>query len=126
MNIPENLFYTDKHEWVRFEGDTAIVGITDHAQEALGDIVFISLPVAGETIAQGDVLCEIESVKAASAVYAPVGGTVAEVNDALSGAPETLNQDPYGAWIVKLIGFEKNIALFTAAQYEKLLAEEEA
>lgn len=126
MNVPKNLFYTDKHEWVAFEGDLAVIGITDHAQDSLGDIVFVSLPQTGDTLAAGDTAAELESVKAASAVYAPVGGTVAEVNEALIGAPEKVNEDPYGSWFVKLSGYEKNDQLLDAAAYEKLLAEEEA
>jgi glycine cleavage system H protein len=126
MNIPQNLLYTDKHEWVSFEGDFALIGITDHAQEALGDIVFASLPQVGDTLAAGDSIAELESVKAASSVYAPVGGTVVEINDALTGAPEAINQDPYGSWLVKLSGYEKNDGLMDAAAYEKFVAEEEA
>ena len=126
MDVPKNLFYTDKHEWVAFEGDVALIGITDHAQDSLGDIVFVSLPEVGQVLAAGDTVAEIESVKAASAVYAPVGGTVAEVNEALSGSPEIVNQDAYGSWFIKLSGYEKNDGLMDAAAYEKFLAEEEA
>ena len=126
MNIPKDLLYTQKHEWLRIEGDKAVVGISDHAQEALGDIVFLSLPQVGDVVAEGAEIAEIESVKAASSVYAPVSGTICEVNDALSGEPEKINQDAYGAWLIKISGFEKNENLLDAAAYEKFLAEEEA
>lgn len=126
MNIPKNLLYTEKHEWLNIEGDTAVIGITDHAQEELGDIVFINLPQVGDALEKGGEVAELESVKAAAAVYAPVGGTVCEANEALIGQPELINQDPYGAWFVKLKDFDKPEALMDAAQYEKFLAEENA
>src|SRR5580704_4808150 len=100
---PENLRYTKEHEWVRVEGDAAVVGITDHAQEQLGDIVYVDLPKPGAHLEQGKTLGSVESVKAVSDIYAPVSGEVLEVNDALSTAPEKLNQDPHGdAWLVKI------------------------
>jgi len=103
MNIPEDLRYSPEHEWVRVEGTRARVGITDYAQDALGDIVFVDLPVVGSEVEPGGQLGELESTKSVSEIYAPVAGTVAAVNDALAGEPERINQDPYGeGWICEL------------------------
>ena len=103
MNIPEDLQYTESHEWVRIEGDTATIGITDHAQDELGDVVFVELPDEGATFDAGESFGTVESVKAVSDLYAPVGGEVVEVNSTLEDAPENINDDPYGeGWIVKL------------------------
>ena len=103
MNVPDNLRYTESHEWVRRESDgTVTIGITDHAQQALGDLVYVELPAVGRTLAARDAAAVVESVKAASDVYAPVAGEVIAVNEALSGAPEQVNADPYGAWLFKL------------------------
>lgn len=100
---PENFRYTKEHEWVRVEGDTGVVGITDHAQEQLGDIVFVDLPKPGTRVEQGKTFGSVESVKAVSDIYAPVSGEVLEVNDALATSPEKLNADPHGeAWLVKI------------------------
>jgi glycine cleavage system H protein len=100
---PENFRYTKEHEWVRVEGDTGVVGITDHAQEQLGDIVYVDLPKPGTRVEQGKTLGSVESVKAVSDIYAPVSGEVLEVNDALATSPEKLNADPHGdAWLVKI------------------------
>lgn len=102
-NIPAELRFAESHEWARLESDgTVTVGISDHAQEALGDVVFVELAEVGKTFAAGDQAGVVESVKAASDIYAPVGGEVIAVNDALSDAPEQLNEEPYGAWIFKL------------------------
>ncbi len=103
-NIPANLKYVASHEWIRDEGDGIVtVGITHHAQELLGDIVFIELPAVGRTLADGESAGVVESVKAASDVYSPIDGEVIEINAALEGAPETANSDPYGeAWFFKL------------------------
>jgi len=103
-NIPSDLKYAKSHEWVRLASDgTAIVGITDYAQNSLGDITYVQLPKVGATLKAGDTFGVVESVKAASDVYAPVGGTVTEVNKALDSAPETVNSSPYeGGWILKL------------------------
>ena len=103
MNIPSNLKYTKSHEWVRVEGDgTITVGITDHAQELLGDLVFVELPDVGKELAAEQEAAVVESVKAASDVYAPVAGTVTEVNAAVPDAPEAVNQDAYSAWLFKM------------------------
>ncbi|MDQ3943108.1 MAG: glycine cleavage system protein GcvH [Actinomycetota bacterium] len=124
MNIPEELQYTKSHEWVRIENDTATVGITDYAQEELGDIVFVELPEEGATLEAGDSFGTLESVKAVSDLYAPVGGEVVEVNEALNNSPEKINEDPYGdGWIAKLsVSGEGD--LLSATDYERLLEEE--
>jgi glycine cleavage system H protein len=126
MNIPSDLKYTKSHEWLRQETDgTVTVGITDHAQGALGDIVFLELPDAGRTVKAGEECAVVESVKAASDIYAPVAGEVVARNDAAIDAPESVNQDAYAAWLFKLkpsnpaeIG-----ALLDAAAYEKVADE---
>lgn len=125
MSVPEELQYTRSHEWVRTEGDTATIGITDHAQDELGDVVFVELPEEGATFGAGDAFGTIESVKAVSDLYAPVGGEVVEVNSALDDVPEKVNEDPYGdGWIVRLrVSGEGD--LLSAAEYEKVLEEEE-
>ncbi len=103
MSYPSHYKYTDQHEWVSVEGDIATVGITHHAQDALGDIVHVELPAVGKTIAKGKSACEVESVKAVSDVYAPISGTVTEVNGALDGNESVINSDPHGGgWLFKL------------------------
>jgi glycine cleavage system H protein len=100
---PTNYHYTKEHEWVRVEGDIGVVGITDHAQQELGDIVYVDLPKVGTTVEQGKTMASVESVKAVSDVYAPVSGEVVEVNGLLATSPEKLNEDPHGdAWLVKI------------------------
>jgi len=100
---PANFHYTKEHEWVRVEGDLGVVGITDHAQQELGDIVYVDLPKVGASVEQGKTLASVESVKAVSDVYAPVSGEVVEVNGLLATSPEKLNEDPHGdAWLVKI------------------------
>ena len=103
MNVPADLKYTDSHEWIRTEADgTLTIGITDHAQEALGDLVFIELPTVGRTVTAGEACAVVESVKAASDIYAPVAGTVVAVNDAVVATPEKINADAYANWLYKL------------------------
>lgn len=103
MNIPKNLHYTDTHEWVRFEDDAlAYVGITDFAQNALGDIVFVELPEIGCIVKKGEPVAVVESVKAASDVYAPLSGEIIEVNDALEDTPQNLNELPYESWLFSI------------------------
>ena len=103
MNIPEDLIYTEEHEWVRVTGENAIVGITDYAQSQLGDIIFLELPDVGDKIIAGEPFGEIEAVKTVSELYAPVDGTVIEVNSNLEDFPEKVNQDCYGdGWIIKI------------------------
>ncbi|MDP8945303.1 MAG: glycine cleavage system protein GcvH [Actinomycetota bacterium] len=124
MNIPEDLQYTDSHEWVRIEGDTATIGITDHAQDELGDVVFVELPDEGATFDAGESFGTVESVKAVSDLYTPVGGEVVEVNSALEDAPENINEDPYGeGWIVKLRTTDR-ADLLSPEEYEKVVEEE--
>lgn len=103
MNFPENLKYTSEHEWVRMEGDVAYVGITDYAQQQLGDIVFVDIPSVGETLAEGEIFGTIEVVKTISDLFLPISGEVIEVNEALEENPELVNSDPYGeGWIIKV------------------------
>jgi glycine cleavage system H protein len=125
MSVPEKLEYTKTHEWVRREGEEAIVGITDHAQEELGDVVFVELPEQGASFSAGDSFGVIESVKAVSDLYAPVGGEVVEANESLNDTPEKVNEDPYGdGWMIRLrISGEGE--LLSADEYERLLEEEE-
>jgi glycine cleavage system H protein len=126
LSVPEELQYTKSHEWVRTEDDTATIGITDYAQEELGDIVFVELPEESATFDAGDSFGTVESVKAVSDLYAPVGGEVVEVNEALNDNPEKINEDPYGdGWIVKLRVSDEG-DLLSASDYEQLLEEEES
>ena len=121
---PENLHYTKEHEWVRVDGEFAVVGITDHAQHELGDIVYVDLPKVGATLAQGKTFGSVESVKAVSDVYAPISGEVAEVNQVLADTPEKLNEDPHGeAWLVKikLTAPDEIKQLLSAADYQKYI-----
>lgn len=126
MNVPEELRYTAQHEWLREEEDgTVTVGITDHAQAELGDVVYVELPAVEDEVAQGASFGVIESVKAASDLFAPVSGAVTAVNGALEAAPQQVNEDPYGAgWLLKLNPArlaEEGGALLTAAAYRELL-----
>jgi glycine cleavage system H protein len=125
LSVPGDLQYTRTHEWVRREGDSATVGITDHAQDELGDVVFVELPEEGATFGAGDAFGTIESVKAVSDLYAPISGEVVEINSALDDAPEKVNEDPYGdGWIIRLrVSGEGD--LLSAEEYEKVLEEEE-
>ena len=102
MQVIKDLRYSKDHEWVKVEGNRAIIGITDYAQHSLGDIVFVELPPVGKKLAHGNALGVVESVKAASDIYTPVSGTVVEINESLSDAPEKINTDPYGSWIAIL------------------------
>lgn len=123
---PENFHYTKEHEWVRADGGTGTVGITNHAQEELGDIVYVDLPKLGTILAQGKTLGSVESVKAVSDIYSPVSGEVIEVNLALADAPEKLNADPHGeAWLVKirLTAPEEIKQLLSAADYQSYIGE---
>ena len=125
--IPEGLKYTRSHEWLKREGGLAVVGLTDFASKALGEIVFIRLPEADEEVTAGASFAEVESVKAVSDVYSPVTGRVAEINEALLDAPESVNEDPYGAWLVKIEETGEAEELLDAAAYGAVCeAEEEA
>ncbi|MBM3784698.1 MAG: glycine cleavage system protein GcvH [Acidobacteria bacterium] len=126
MMYPENLKYTKEHEWILVAGDTGTIGITDHAQHELGDIVYVDLPKPGTTVEKGKTLGSVESVKAVSDIYSPVTGEVLEVNTDLTAAPEKLNADPHGAaWLVKikLADAGELSDLLTAAAYQSYLGE---
>jgi glycine cleavage system H protein len=123
---PENFRYTKQHEWVSVEGDIGTVGITDHAQHELGDIVYVELPRTGSPVTQGKALGSVESVKAVSDIYSPVSGEVIEINDKLTEKPETLNEDPHGdAWLVRvrLSSPDEITGLMTAADYRTYIGE---
>ena len=124
MSVPDDLQYTKSHEWVRTDGDTATIGITEHAQDELGDVVFVELPDRGATFDAGESFGSVESVKAVSDIYTPVGGEVVEINSSLEDAPEKINEDPYGeGWIVKLRTSEE-VDLLSPEEYEKVVEEE--
>ncbi len=124
MTIPVDLKYTKEHEWVRIEGDVATFGISDHAQEALGDIVFVELPEVGRTVDAGEACAVVESVKAVSDMYAPVAGKVIEVNGALETSPEQVNTDPYGTgWIAKVKMSGDTVELLSDDEYNTYLEE---
>ena len=129
MAVPAELRYSKEHEWVRVEGDIATVGITDHAQEQLGDLVYLDLPKVGTAVRQFEKLGEIESVKAVSDLFSPVSGEVTERNEEAVKSPELVNQDPYGrGWLVRLSLSDASEVdkLLTAEQYEELVAQEQA
>jgi glycine cleavage system H protein len=124
MNIPENLYYTKDHEWIKLEGNTGIVGVTDFAQHQLGDIVFVDVATVGESIAENETFGTIEAVKTVSDMFMPVDAEVTEFNEALNDEPELINKDPYGAgWIVKITVTDpsKVSALLNAEQYKALI-----
>jgi glycine cleavage system H protein len=126
MPYPTDFKYTKEHEWLKADGKNATVGITHHAQEALGDIVFVELPKPGTEITKGKTFGSVESVKAVSDLYAPASGTVTEVNGELATAPEKINKDAHGVWMIKLTLKDPNElnSLLSAADYEKFVAEE--
>jgi len=120
MSIPDNLLYRDSHEWVRIEGKEAVIGITHHAQDQLGDVTYIDLPAVGAQLVAGKAFGSIESVKAASDLYSPVSGSVIAVNEALEGAPEIVNQSPYGdGWMLRVSLAAEPAGLLNAAEYAK-------
>ena len=122
-SIPNELSYTKEHEWVSSVDQTVTMGITDYAQAALGDIVYVQLPKVGESVVAGKVCGEVESTKSVSDIYAPVSGTIVAINDALSNSPESINSDPYGAgWLAKIEVTAAPSDLLTAAQYGELTA----
>lgn len=125
--IPENLKFTKEHEWVKIEGSKVTVGITDHAQKALGDVVFVELPEVGDEFAVGDSFGVVESVKAVSDCYAPVAGSIAAVNEKLLDSPELINQDPYGeGWMIEFTcEDELPVDLLSAEEYQQFLSESE-
>jgi len=124
MNVKTDLFYTKDHEWVSIQGDTATIGITDHAQSQLGDIVFVELPEVGTGVKVGDTLGVVESTKAVSDFYSSVEGDVTSVNSELPDTPDKLNSDPYGAWLVRVKFTKKNPELMDAKAYSKYIEEE--
>ena len=126
MNVPEGLKYADTHEWLRAEGDgTVTIGITDHAQAALGDLVYIDLPAAGRSVGVGEACAVVESVKAASDVYAPIAGEIVASNGSLAGSPEAVNEDAYAAWLFRLRPSDPSALshFMDADAYKRLIAE---
>jgi glycine cleavage system H protein len=124
MNLPENLKYTKTHEWIRvLEGGVIEIGLTDYAQQELGDIVFVNLPEAGDGLTHGASFADVESVKGVSDIYSPLDGTVKEVNEALLSSPELINQSPYEAWLIRGEGAVNDDELIPAAEYRALLPE---
>ena len=124
MNYPAELQYSKSHEWVRMEDGVAVIGISDFAQDALGDVVFVNLPQEGDETTAGESFGDVESVKAVSELICPVSGTVCAVNEELLDAPELLNQDPYAAWIIKVENVSETEELLEADEYEALCAAE--
>jgi glycine cleavage system H protein len=126
MAYPKDYKYTKEHEWIQVKGNTGLVGITDHAQESLGDIVFVELPKVGAQVEAGKSFGTVESVKAVSELYAPASGKVVEVNESLNQAPEAVNKDAHSAWMIKLelANPKQADALMSADDYEKYIAEE--
>lgn len=124
-SVPAELKYTKSHEWVKEEGGLYVVGLTDFAQEALGDIVFINMPEEGDDVASGESFADVESVKAVSDVFSPVSGTVAEVNEELIDEPALINQEPYEQWLIKVKAVSDTEELMDAAAYEEFCANEE-
>lgn len=124
MNVPANLKYTKEHEWIRLEGTTAFVGITDYAQSELGEIVFVEVETVGETLAEGDVFGTVEAVKTVSDLYLPIDGKILESNEGLEDKPELVNEDPYGeGWMIKIEVSDAAQAesLLSASEYEALI-----
>jgi len=123
LHLPDDIRYTDEHEWARITGDTVRIGVSDYAQDQLGDIVFVELPAIGDSFAKGDEFGTLESVKAVSELYMPMSGKVVAVNTALTDSPELINQEPYGAWIVEIKPADSSEyeQLFSAATYLDLL-----
>jgi glycine cleavage system H protein len=122
MSVPEGLLYTKEHEWIRQEGDVVVVGITHHAQDQLGDVVYVELPEVGASIEEGDTFGTVESVKAVSDLYAPVTGEVVAINEVLEDAPESVNTDAYGdGWMIKVKVSGETEGLMSPADYQALL-----
>lgn len=124
MNYPNELKYSKSHEWVKVEDGVAIIGISDFAQDALGDVVFINLPAEGDPVTAGERFGDVESVKAVSELICPITGVICAVNEELADAPERLNSDPYDAWIIKVENIQEQEELLDAAAYEAFCAEE--
>lgn len=126
MELREELLYSKSHEWVKTEGDTAVIGLTDYAQSELGDLVFVNLPEAEDEITIGEAFADVESVKAVSDVYAPVSGVVSEINEELLDAPESINEAPYDAWFVKVKDITEKEELLSAEEYQAFIESEKA
>ena len=124
MNYPAELKYSKTHEWIKTKDGVAVVGISDFAQDALGDVVFVNLPAVGDEVTAGESFGDVESVKAVSDLICPVSGVVCAVNEELEDSPELLNEDPYGAWIIKVENVTGEEELLTADAYEAFCAEE--
>lgn len=125
MNFPKELKYSKSHEWVKYEDDnTVLIGLTDYAQNELGDLVFVNLPEEGDEVTAGESFGDVESVKAVSDVYAPVSGTVTAINEELLDAPESINEDPYGAWFIRVGNVNDTEELMDAGAYEAFTKEE--
>lgn len=125
MELREGLLYSKSHEWVKEEGDVAIIGLTDYAQSELGDLVFVNLPEEGDEVSVGEAFADVESVKAVSDVYSPVSGTVSEINEELLDAPESINEAPYEAWFVKVTEITEREELLTAEEYQAFVESEQ-
>ena len=125
MEYPKELHYTRSHEWLKQDDEQAVVGISDYAQDSLGDLVFVNLPQEGDTVTAGEPFGDVESVKAVSDLISPVSGIVCAVNEELLDAPENLNSDPYGAWIIKVESVTATEELLGAEDYQRLCEEEE-
>lgn len=122
--VPEDLQYSQEHEWVRIDGEVAVIGITDFAQDQLGDIVYVDLPAVGSAVRSGDVIGELESTKSVSELYSPVSGEVVAGNDALDGSAELINTDPYGeGWLIKVRPIDDVSGLLSPEEYQSLIAQ---
>ena len=125
MELREGLLYSKSHEWVKEEGEEMVIGLTDYAQSELGDLVFVNLPEEGDELTVGEAFADVESVKAVSDVYAPVAGTVSEINEELLDAPEKINEAPYEAWLVRVKDVTEKEALLSAEEYQAFVESEQ-
>lgn len=125
MELREELLYSKSHEWVKEEGEEMVIGLTDYAQSELGDLVFVNLPEEGDELTVGEAFADVESVKAVSDVYAPVAGTVSEINEELLEAPEKINEAPYEAWLVRVKDVTEKEALLSAEEYQTFVESEQ-
>lgn len=125
MELREELVYSKSHEWVKEEGEEMVIGLTDYAQSELGDLVFVNLPEEGDELTVGEAFADVESVKAVSDVYAPVAGTVSEINEELLDAPEKINEAPYEAWLVRVKDVTEKEALLSAEEYQTFVESEQ-
>ena len=125
MELREELLYSKSHEWVKEEGEEMVIGLTDYAQSELGDLIFVNLPEEGDELTVGEAFADVESVKAVSDVYAPVAGTVSEINEELLDAPEKINEAPYEAWLVRVKDVTEKEALLSAEEYQTFVESEQ-